>query len=180
MKTPKLDISLAESYNVYYLNIKDISEYDSNWNITTPSCEITVPGFPKVNVPFTPKSENFYKSSQLNLTCDEDTECIPLPDGIYTVKYSVHPNALYFIEKSFMRVNAIRCTYGEAFLKVDFSSSCNKEEKAKDKSTLKLISILIEGSVAAANDCDCEKAYKWYNKAKQMLDNFHKEGCGCH
>lgn len=179
MNAPKLNITLAETYNQYYLNIKDISEYDVDWNITQSTCEITPPGFPKVNVPFTAKAENFYKASQLNIGCDEQDDCITIPDGIYTVKFSIHPNAKYFVEKSFMRVNNIRCEYGEAFLKVDFTSTCNKEQKAKDKGYLSSVRMLIEGSMAATNDGDCDKAYKWYNKAKQMLTNFHKTGCGC-
>lgn len=179
MTKPKLDLSLEETYNIFYLGIKDISEFDANWNITNATVEITPPGFPKVAVTFTPKAINLFKSSQLGVTCGEDEDCVPLPDGIYTVKYSVHPNSLYFVEKSFMRVNNIRCQHGDAFLKVDFSTSCNPAQKREDKNYLNDIAALIDGAVAASNKCDEVSAYKYYNKAKQLIDNFHKHGCGC-
>lgn len=177
MAVPILDITLVETYNLYYIAITDISEYPPNWNIQNVSFEVTPPGFLKINVPFTPKSTNYYKSSHLGITCGVDEDCVPLPDGIWKMKYSIKPNSTYWVEKSFMRVNQIRCDYGEAFLKVDLLDECSKNKKQlKDK--LQQINILIEGSVAAANACDFERATKYYEKAKFMLDNFNKD-CNC-
>lgn len=179
MAVPKLDIKLEETYNSYYIGFSDIGEYPTAWNVTNATAEVTPPGFPKIAVTFTPKAVNIYKSSQLGITCDEDDDCVPLPDGIYTIKYSIHPNSVYFIEKSFMRVNNIRCEYGQAYLKVDFSCNCDPQQKHKDKRALHDIAVLIDGAVAESNNCNVERAYEYYNKAKQLLRNFHKSGCQC-
>lgn len=176
MASPSLDISLAETYNVYYLAIKDISSYPNAYNITNPSIEITPPGYNKKGLTFTPQAVNVFKSSQLGITCEDEDE-LPLPDGVYKVKYSINPNTTQYVEKHFMRVNAIRCEYGEAFLKSDFAINCECSKNRKDKNVLLSIQLLIEGSIAAANDCDVEGANKYYAKAKQLLDNFQK--CNC-
>lgn len=178
IKVPFLDITLHETYNKYYLGIVDISDYPPSWTITNASLEITPPGYNKISVPVTARGVNLYKSSQLGLTCDEDGEdLMPLPDGVYTVKFSIHPNSTYLTEKSFMRIAGILCQYGEAYLKVDLAHHCSCADKSRDKAYLSSVRMLIEGAVAEVNNCNTEKGYKYYAKAKQMLDNFGKTGC---
>jgi hypothetical protein len=168
--SPQLDITIQDSFNTYYLSIADISEYPAAWTVSNATCEVTVPGFPKKAVTFTAKSVNNYKSSHLGITCNEEDDCVPLPDGIYTVKYSVAPNAVYFVEKSFMRVHQLRCRYGNAFLKADLADNLKSGEKRTLKKELYRVASLMEGAVAEANNCDTEAAYKYYRKASQILD----------
>lgn len=178
MSSPILDITLVESYNNFFLAIGDISTYPTNYTITSPTLEITPPGFNKISVVFSPKNVNYYKSDQIGITCGEENECVPLIDGIYTLKYSIHPSDKYFVEKQFMRVNGIRNEYSKAFLKVDLMD-CSSLNKKKDKAYLRNIAILIDGAVAETNNCDVDLAYKYYKKAKQLLDNFYKSECNC-
>ena len=165
---------LIPTGDINSIGFADISRYDDNFVISSPTFEITPPGYPKVNVPFTPQSANVYYASDFNISEDN---CTAIPDGIYSIKYSVNPNQQYFIEKSVMRIDFIRCKYWNAFLKVDLNCNCNKDTIAKDKNTLAQISLLIEGSVAAANNNDCSTAYQLYHKADKMLSNM--KFCQC-
>lgn len=175
MATPKINITLQETFNRYYLSVADLSQYPTNWNITNPSLEITPPGFNKVNVAFTPKTVSHYTSSHLGITCDEDMD-MALPDGIYLLKYSIHPNLTHFVEKSFMRVYNIWCQYEEKFLELNLSQCCPNKKQSMLQRELDKIDMLINSSVAAANACDSERAYREYNLAQQLLNNLD---CNC-
>lgn len=175
MATPKINITLQETFNRYYLSVADLSQYPANWNITNPSLEITPPGWNKVNVPFTPKTVSHYMSSHLGITCDEDMDMV-LPDGIYLIKYSIHPNLTYFVEKSFMRVHNLRCQYETAFLKLNLSQCCTSQKQIVLQKELDKIDMLINASVAAANACDSVMAYNHYNLAQQLLNSLD---CNC-
>lgn len=162
-----LNLRIVPSYSLDTLVIRDISEY-GNTIISNPSFEITPPGYPKVNIPFVPKQTNEYTSAHLEI-CDADT----LPDGIYTVKYSVRPNVNNFVEKTFIKVDKLVCQYEKLLLIL--LEPCDCEPYRENLHNIKL---LIEGSIAAANICDTKMSVKLYKKAKDMIDQATK-GCNC-
>lgn len=178
-KAPQLDLMLIDSYNLSTLVIADSSWYPSTFIITNPTLEITPPGFNKITVDFNEKSANIFRADDLGIDCDASCPDLPeLPDGIYTVKYSVYPNSTYYIEKNFIRVDKIKDTYRKAFLKVDLGTCYLTNKKKELKNTLKRVKLLIEGSIAAANSCDQESAYQHYKKANEILQSILND-CNC-
>lgn len=175
MQAPKLDLMLLETYSEDTFSLADISQYPTNFSISNPTMEITPPGSGKINVSFTPQSANIYRASDLGIVCDEG--CIPLPDGFYTVKYSVAPNGTHWIEKQFLRTTAIWEKYKKAFLKIDLNPdySCSKKDKVKQE--LMTIQLFINGATAAANICDQNSSYNLYTKADKMLDRILLDCC---
>lgn len=170
-----LDLHLVETYKLGSIAFADISSYSGN--PTNVSFEITPPGFSKINVSFTPRVVNIYNAYNLGITTDEDA-VVYLPDGVYTMKYSVAPNATVYVEKSFMRVAYIESLYKRAFLQVDTGCDCNSDSKAKLKKQLRDIKLLIDGSIAATDDCDYSMATRLYKQAFLMLQNL--ELCECY
>lgn len=168
-----LDLTLVKSYNLSTINIADISTYD-----TTPanvSFQITPPqGFNIINVGFTPRAVNIYSAADLDISDDEGAI---LPDGIYTIVYSVFPNTTNTVTKTFMRVENIKCKYERVFLMVDISCECNTTYKNKLKNKLREIRFLIEGSIASANAGDITNSNEMYIKANCMLDDI--KSCNC-
>lgn len=169
----KLDLQLVDTHNLYSFAIADLSNY-GNAVISNASMEITAPGYNKTNVIFVPRTVNIYNSDTLNIVCPDES---PLPDGIYKLKYSVAPNGTNWVEKTFMRVDAIKANYARVFLSVDISCDCNTSYKGVLKNKLRDIKLLIEGSVAAANSCDEEGAYQMYKKANSLLSDI--KACDC-
>lgn len=167
-----LDLTIFNTYQSTSLGIIDVSLYDGN--IINPSLEITPPGFPKVNVEFTPDNINIYNSIHLLPNCDSE---IPLPDGIYTIKYSIQPNQINYVEKSFIRVEEIKCKYQKILLAVDNNCSCNTSGASDLKRQLRSIKLLIEGSIASTNNCDYKTATEMYRKAYSLLDKL--KICDC-
>ena len=170
-----LDIIYEPSYSTQTIRIRDASNYDKVI-VKNVTLEVTPPGFPKVSLPFTTKNINEYRASDLNLSCDSNE--VNLPDGIYTFKYSIFPNQENFVKKSFMFTNNIVGEMQKKYLKLQLDCQCNNTFVNKEKGKLEEIQLFIEGSIAAANQCQDDLAYTLLRKAQELIRRVNCE-CGC-
>lgn len=176
MNSNQLDIIMIDTYDVKSIGFADVSSYPSNFTVVNETFEITPPGFPKINVPITPAAANVYHSDDLGIT-DPDDEFGSLPDGIYTVKYTINPSLNLSIERSVLRVEAIKCKYYNVFLYLDLDCGCNLTYINKQKQALRKAKLLIYGAIASANKQDYLTSFKLYDKADKLLNNLSK--CEC-
>lgn len=170
-----LDILVLPTYSSLTLGIADASVYDVEPSAAT--IEITVPGFGMVSLPFSISNYNVYTSNTLGITSSQE-ESVPLPDGVYYLKFSIAPAYTTYIEKSIMRIEQIQEKFDKAFMKLDMTE-CDRAIKTQSKVELNSIYLFIQGSVAAANNCAIDEAYKLYRTADRMLDAFIRNNCGC-
>lgn len=177
MATLKLDILVIPTYNSKILGVADISTYPAAPPITAPTIEIEVPAFGKVVLPFNTNDFNIFNSASLGITSVGDP-LLPLPDGVYFLRYSVTPAYQNFVEKSIIRVDQLQEKFDLAFMTLDMMQ-CDLAIKTQQKVTLNSIYYFIQGAIAAANNCAVNEANKLYNQASKMLDNFMKRDCGC-
>ena len=174
----KLDILVIPTYNTFTLGVADASIYPTDPPVvSSPTIDITVPGFGSVSIPFNVNDFNIYNSTSLGITSIGDS-LLPLPDGVYKFKYTVAPAYLNFVEKAIMRTDLIQEKFDEAFMKLDMME-CDRAIKTQQKVDLNTIYFFIQGSIAAANNCAIDEANKLYNQASNMLNNFIKNNCGC-
>ena len=103
---------------------------------------------------------------------------MPLPDGLYTMTYSVTPAYTNFVTKNFMRVEQLQEQFDAAFMSLDMME-CDRAIKQQAKVELNTIYFFIQGSIAAANNCAVDTANKLYIQASRQLANFRKNNCGC-
>ena len=173
-----LDFLVINTYNTKTLGIADISVYDTDPpNVSAPTMQITVPGFPSpVAIPFNPASFNVYNSIILGLSPFPVQD--PLPDGVYNMRYSVAPANVNYVEKNIMRTEVIQEKFDNAFMKLDMME-CDSAIRTQAKVTLNSIWYLIQGSIAAANNCAIDTANKLYTQANRQLDYFIANQCGC-
>ena len=167
----KLDIDILRNSSTKRLVVSDESFY-GDIIAGGATLEITPPGWNKVVVGFTPNSANSYTSINMGLSCDD---YVPLPDGIYKLKYSIFPNTTNFVEKTFMKADKLICKYGKVLLNLQLENECPPDKKEMQK--MNEIRLLIEGSIAASNSCDNDLAYKLYDKANCLLDRIKL--CSC-
>lgn len=172
-----LDILVIPTYNSKTLGIADISTYPDSPPISSPTIEITIPGFGLVSLPFVPNDFNVFNSTTLEITAVGD-DLTPLPDGVYTLKYSVTPAFENYVTKTIIRVEQLQEKFDEAFMKLDMME-CDMAIKKQSKVELNTIYFFIQGSVAAANNCAVEMANKLYVQAARQLSIFTKNNCGC-
>jgi hypothetical protein len=172
---PSLDLNIAHTHNIKTIGVADASTYEPNFIITSPNLEITPPGYPKVSLPFIARSVNIFNSNNLGITnCLDENLLSTLPDGIYKLKYTIQPALSNYVEKSFFRVDAIKCRYMKAQLSIDFNTECCNNSTEK---TLQRVRLLIDGAVASGNKCDEVSAMKKYKQASKLLDSF--KNCDC-
>ena len=176
MPTLNLDFIVVPTYNTTMLGIADTSTYpDDPPVVVSPTIEITAPGFDMVSLPFTIQELNTFTTVTLGLTT---SEVLPLPDGVYFLKYSINPAYENYVEKSIMRVDQLQEKFDNAFMKLDMME-CDKAIKTQAKVNLSTIYFFIQGAIAAANSCALVQSEKLYAKANSMLDQFIINNCGC-
>lgn len=170
-----LDLDIRNTHNIKTIAVADASVYETNFIITAPSLEITPPGFPKISLPFVAKSVNIFNSNNLGITnCTNPDLLSSLPDGIYKLKYSIQPAITNYVEKSFFRIDVLKCKYTKAQLSVDLN--CDKCDE-NHKRILQRVRLLMDGTIASANECDEYSAMKKYQQASKLLDSF--KNCEC-
>ena len=170
-----LDLLVLPAYDVTKLLVADASTYPTPYPIViNPLIEITPPGFDAVSLSFNIQTYNIFTSSSLNL----GTTGLPLPDGIYLLKYTIDPSTTYFVNKIVMRVDNLQEEFDEAFMRLDMMQ-CDNEIKKQAKVDLNTIYFFIQGSIAAANNCATDEANKLYLQASKLLYNFKRNNCGC-
>lgn len=173
----KLNFVVVPTYNTLTLGVADASTYPASPPVSAPTIQIDVPGFGVVTLPFNINDFNIYTSTNLGIN-DISGGMLPLPDGVYTITYSVAPAYENYVTKSIMRVDQLQETFDNAFMKLDMME-CDLAIKKQQKVTLDSIYYFIQGSIAAANNCALDTANKLYNQASNMLNNFIKNNCNC-
>ena len=176
---PSLLLSLIDLRSADCIAISDLSTYTITPDSTHIAMQITPPGYPTVNVPFTPLNVNVYKCSDLGLVCG-DTDCTPLPDGIYAVVYTVSPApgqtfTATTINQKFIKIDHIKCKYQHAFLKIDLECVCHDHNWNTYMGELRMIKLFIDGSVAACNDSNYALSEQLYKRADTMLNGIGKK-----
>lgn len=173
----KLDILVINTYNPKTLGIADISTYPDTPPVQSPTIEITIPGLGLSSLPFVIKDFNVFNSTSLGITSvGENLQS--LPDGVYSLKYSVTPAYQNYVEKTIIRVDQLQEKFNKAFLTLDLMQ-CDSAIKSQDKVALNTIYFLIQGAIAAANNCATDVANKLYIQAGKLLDSFVRKDCGC-
>ena len=171
----KLDILVVPTYNTLTLGIADASTDPST--PSAPTIQITVPGFGIVTLPFVPNDFNLFNSTILGITGPTD-DLLPIPDGVYYLKYSITPAYINYVDRTIIRVEQLQEKFDAAFMKLDMME-CDLAIKTQSKVELNSIYFFIQGAIAAANNCAVDQANKLYNQANKMLNNFIKSDCHC-
>ena len=179
--TPILDLLLMDTYSPKTIAIGDSSVYPSGWNVSTPTIQITPPGYGTVTMPFVNGGIQVYNAFSLGLVINDAPECElgNLPDGVYTFKYSIAPAYTYNVTKQFLRTIQLQSDLDAAFLKLEMME-CDGKLKRQKKMIIDDIEYYMAGAIACSNKCALKKATELYNKARKMLDNFIDNlDCNC-
>src|SRR5688500_7181471 len=113
-----LDLLVIPTYNTKTLGIADNSTYPDSPAVQSPTIEITVPGFGIVSTTFVPNDFNVFNSTMIELT-EATEDLIAIPDGLYTLTYSVTPAYENYVTKTIMRVEQLQEKFDEAFMRLD-------------------------------------------------------------
>lgn len=187
VQAPNLLLSLIDMRTSGAICIRDLSTYYVTPDAT--SMQITPPGYDTINVPFTVLQDNIYTCTDL-ATQDTD-DCCSLPDGIYSVVYTVQYGTgssaeVFTIDQRFIKIDNIKCCYQKAFLKVDLECGCTTTEQDNYLRQLDRIKLYIDASVAQSNMGNYRLAHEYYTMASNQLNKIKCKfpavqwnSCGC-
>ncbi|MCA9495585.1 MAG: hypothetical protein KC589_01470 [Nanoarchaeota archaeon] len=175
----QLDIYIDEVLNPKLLIIKDTSWY--NPDIVPSNGVIDVKNPIDNKIYSIPVGKDFLftvNSNTLNITNVSDFKQLKeLPDGIWTVKYSICPNQELFVEYSFLRNTKQTIKWMNLYCKLDLEK-CNKKNYQEELKSLRDIKDLIDAAKYKADCGKYEQSLELYDRANQLLDSFSGK-CKC-
>jgi hypothetical protein len=175
MAEVKLDITIIDTHNPFFLGVGDLSVYPNGFNIVSPSLQITPPGYNSVIVNFTPHNINLYNSENLGITCEGEDK-VKLPDGIYKIKYTITPAYKHSVERTFIRVDGLLESLDELFVSLDIAQ-CDKATSDSDMRKLNEINMYVQFAIASANKCANTYATESYLKALKLIRKYKETHC---
>jgi len=162
------------------MRIADISSYASDLPVDCATLSIVSPGFNK------PRDIEVLKGFNLPLNactlglqstgCQQNTH--PLPDGIYTIRYSVSPNDKSFVEYQHLRITQTNNRYYNLLCELEMGA-CEPDADIKDRlEELMLIKGFIDAAKAKVEYChEPEKGMELLAYAKKRLDRITNQLC---
>lgn len=163
-----LDIK-AESLSSFRL--LDVSCYSDESNVTNGVLEVYTPSsIHGVLLRVQPKFEEIFNTSNLKVS----DEFKYLPDGAYTLKYSVSPNAYVNSMFTYYRNNIL-----ESKIKEQIKALFDIKDEINNKDFVKKLTQLNEikdysyaAKLAAEETFDVRNANKYYREATLLLENY--------
>ena len=177
----KLGIQEIPGNDCKYLRLVDNSYYNPNLTITNEILEITAPGYdcPVVfNVDH--HFNTVFNSSLLKINTSQPTHLVPLPDGVYHIKYSINPNAAIFVEYDLFRNCQLQGRYAIAVCKL-FSKKCflpHREFESARKELIWIKELIDASKYIIEESCDIKAGLELYNEAYALLNDVNKCYCG--
>lgn len=152
----QLSLEVPETNNCKVFRVFDTSIYSELLDITCGKLEITSPGFNQpIGIDVLPNFNLILNGCTLGIQtdgCGDRSERIP--DGIYTVKYSVSPNDKVYVEYHYLRICQTLNTYFDELCKLEMAA-CDPIPDVKDKlSELRLIKSFIDAAKVKVEQCN--------------------------
>jgi hypothetical protein len=165
--------------------IKDVSNYNENLPVTCGQLVITTPGFCNISYFDVPKDfEKTFNLSNLGHQIVDGIHCLTdLPEGNYTIKYSINPNDVLFVEYNYFHTCLTERRYFDAVCQY-LEDRCDMtiSEKRERREKLDDIYSALKMSKISAEECnDVETADELLAEANDKLDKLNSESdesCG--
>jgi hypothetical protein len=179
--TLALDIPDTACENI--LRIWDASVYGAGLAVDCPRLDIYLPGYSlpiyyTSNSTLTPPvvlAPGFVKNlstTDLGITHADD-EPGNFTDGLYTIKYSVSPNNLVYVQYYHLRVTSLMNTYYGEVCKIQLEACEPTAEQHQRMHDLRYIKMYIDAAKAKAEYCHAPvQATEMYDYAKRLLDKY--------
>jgi hypothetical protein len=174
-----LDFIIPSDLNTRAFRIEDISVYEDTLGYNNGLVEVTPPGFTtpiifRVNRDF----KLILNANLLHLNTSGFKILPTLPDGVYTIRYSIAPNARVAIEYDYFR-NVLQESYYLKLL-IDLRDKrnllTNKEYSKRLKELLTIKEYIVGAKYLAEDLVRTKDALELYNEINTLLKDFEK----CH
>lgn len=173
-----LEVHIEPTNNCKILKVIDNSIYNPDITVENAILEVTVPGFScPVIFNVTPGFVLLLNSSSLEIApAATYAALLPLPDGVYRLKYSIRPNNQLHVEYHYLRNCQQYSKYAVAVCNF-FDKKCTlcDNDSIKLRKDLNWIRDLIEASKLKVEECDDTKeGLELYNEVNRLLIKINK------
>ena len=153
----KLFLDIPDTSELGILVIKDISSYDDILPVTCPTLQITPPGYGSIVI--TPESTGFdlvLNACQVGLISASGCTsiCPTLPDGIWTIRYSVAPNDQVYVVYRYMRTVEAMARYFQLMCALNVQCCTPSAELIYQMQQLDIIRNYILAAKLAVEECN--------------------------
>lgn len=173
--TLALDIPDTACENI--IRIWDASVYGEGLDIDCPRLDIYLPGF-SMPIYYT-EAEGLEPNFVLNLSTSDlgitaaNTEPGTFPDGLYTIRYSVSPNDIVYVQYYHLRVTHLMNTYYREVCKIQLQACEPNAEQHQKMHDLRYIKMYIDAAKAKAEYCHAPtQAVEMYTYAEKLLAKY--------
>jgi hypothetical protein len=168
----ELLLDFSETNNLKTLRVNDSSFYNPK---ITPECgllEVTPPGYiNSINFNVDAHFSIVLNSSNLKLAkVNVYRNLGPLPDGVYTFRYSIKPNEDLWVEYDYLRVTDILKKYYQELCALKAQPYPQSKDFRERLSDLREIKGYIDIAQAEVNECgNRKKGMELYKYAQELL-----------
>lgn len=178
----QLYLDIPDTNNVSVFRVIDSSIYAEGLDIKCATLQITPPGFTvAATIDVTTYANNSVASFNLVLNactlgmvqngCDEQSPA--LPDGVYTIKYSVSPNDKVYVEYYHLRLTKTYNVYSQEMCKLELSACEPSADIRARLNELRLIKSYLEAAKIKVEEChDIDSGVELLMYAKKRLDSY--------
>lgn len=151
-----LSLEVPDTNNCTVFRVFDTSSYSSDLDVTCATLQITSPGFNEaVSISVLPGFNLILNGCTLGLqTSNCGTVNERLPDGIYTIRYSVSPNDKVYVEYNYLRVCQTLNKYFNELCKLELAACEPQADVKEDLQELRLIKSFIDAAKAKVEICN--------------------------
>lgn len=171
----QLSLEVPETNNCSILRVIDTSIYSDQVPITCNRLEITSPGFnqPEV-IDVTAGFNLILNACSLGIqTIDCGDTSQVLPDGVYTIKYSVSPNDKVFVEYHYLRVCQVLNQYYNELCKLELAACEPQADVKAQLEELRMIKNYIDAAKIKVEVCDeVDEGKNLLEYAQKLLNKY--------
>lgn len=177
-----LILDIPDTYSVKTLRINDSSLYNADLDVECGLLEIIPPGYTKsINFDVSAAFSIVLNSSNLKLAkvrVFKDLQA--LPDGVYSIKYSIKPNAEAWVEYDHMRINKILKSYYELLCAVKLQPYPTDKRIKKELKRISEIRTYIDASKVEVEECgNRNRGLELYNYAQELIKSIKGSCLNC-
>jgi len=171
----QLSLEVPDTNNCSVFRIFDTSIYDTHVPTTCGTLAITSPGYNQpVSIEVLPHFNLVLNGCTLGIqTSGCGTMSERLPDGIYTIRYSVSPNDKVFVQYHYLRICQTNNKYFNELCKLELAA-CEPQADVKEQlNELRLIKSFIDAAKAKVEQCDdLQQGMDLFMYAQKRLQKF--------
>ncbi len=167
------------------LTIWDASVYANGITVDCEKLEIKIPGYSTVYThlytdspnPLEYNFNNTYTAIDFGIQAQGSAELACLPDGLYTIQYSVSPNDEVYVKYYHLRTTKALNEYYKEICKIQLAQCEPTAEMKQHLSDLRYIKMLIDAAKAKVEFChSTEQGVAMLQYANKLMKKY-QDGC---